>query len=51
MGTRCPKPLPLVYVIYEEGNRPGSPTFSEFTYSFQIDNVRRHTVGAIQWGT
>jgi len=40
----------LFYVIYEEGNRPGSPTFSEITYSFQIDNVGG-TPGDQQWGT
>lgn len=40
----------LFYVIYEQGNRPGSPSFSQISYSFQIDNVGGVT-GDQQWGT
>lgn len=40
----------LSYVIYEEGNRPVTPSFSSVSYSFQFDDVNGAS-GDQQWGT
>ena len=38
------------WVVFEQGNRPGTPLFTEHAYGFQIDNVGG-TTGDQQWGT